>query len=518
MALAPAHLSAWQARSLGLVSTSGRHASPLTPLQPATTRAATGGGSSSGSRRGLLSPGTAVGYGSRAAVSAAAGQPVVSSRPYSMPPGSLIGRPPSAPPTQLQQLQRAATAAPAPPAHTQVQAGQAGQHAQQQQQQAGSDDDVAPPAASRIHLPSERELERRKKISKANKGRRPWNVGKKHSPDTIARIKAATRQAMQRPEVRQRLAEANERREPHTDAAKAKIRVKLLERAGVAREVINEQAARIVKERLLGSDDPALRELGEYPKVQEVVAGLAWQHFKKDWSQVCTRGWDDHPEFQSHVIAKLTRLVRVWKAKNPPQEAKPTAKPKKVNKVKVAMVHLRKVHEAQGKLAAAEEAMTKLQRAKATLASDPVRLRQALAAEEKASLMISKLRQQVAHLEEALQPVQHYFEEAGQQQVPDLDQQLDLERRLEAQQQEQQQRLLMQQQGAGDIAGTAAGEQVNGMAAAPHTNGIVNGWAGAHVAAAEALQQQHEAPPAVNGHAGSMPPPGAARTQMPWDH
>ena len=32
---------------------------------------------------------------------------------------------------------------------------------------------------------------------------------------------------------------------------------------------------------------------------------------------------------------------------------------------------------------------------KATLASDPVRLRQALAAEEKASLMISKLRQQV---------------------------------------------------------------------------------------------------------------------------
>ena len=222
MALAPAHLSAWQARSLGLVSTSGRHASPLTPLQPATTRAATGGGSSSGSRRGLLSPGTAVGYGSRAAVSAAAGQPVVSSRPYSMPPGSLIGRPPSAPPTQLQQLQRAATAAPAPPAHTQVQAGQAGQHAQQQQQQAGSDDDVAPPAASRIHLPSERELERRKKISKANKGRRPWNVGKKHSPDTIARIKAATRQAMQRPEVRQRLAEANERREPHTDAAKVR--------------------------------------------------------------------------------------------------------------------------------------------------------------------------------------------------------------------------------------------------------------------------------------------------------
>ena len=54
----------------------------------------------------------------------------------------------------------------------------------------------------------------------------------------------------------------------------------------MAREVINEQAARIVKERLLGSDDPALRELGEYPKVQEVVAGLAWQHFKKDWSQV----------------------------------------------------------------------------------------------------------------------------------------------------------------------------------------------------------------------------------------
>lgn len=38
----------------------------------------------------------------------------------------------------------------------------------------------------------------------------------------IARIKAATQAAMQRPDVRERLAKANERREPHTDAAKVR--------------------------------------------------------------------------------------------------------------------------------------------------------------------------------------------------------------------------------------------------------------------------------------------------------
>lgn len=45
------------------------------------------------------------------------------------------------------------------------------------------------------------------------------------------------------------------------------------------------QAEAIVA-RLRSSEDPAWREAGEYEHAVDVVAGLAWQFFKKDWSDV----------------------------------------------------------------------------------------------------------------------------------------------------------------------------------------------------------------------------------------
>ncbi|KAL8466449.1 hypothetical protein ACS0TY_035512 [Phlomoides rotata] len=51
----------------------------------------------------------------------------------------------------------------------------------------------------------EREKLRRMRISKANKGNRPWNKGKKHSPETLQRIKERTRLAMQDPKVKMKL-------------------------------------------------------------------------------------------------------------------------------------------------------------------------------------------------------------------------------------------------------------------------------------------------------------------------
>lgn len=38
------------------------------------------------------------------------------------------------------------------------------------------------------------------------------------------------------------------------------------------------------------SDDPVLRECGEYEAATEVVAGLAWQFFKREWHQVGGHG------------------------------------------------------------------------------------------------------------------------------------------------------------------------------------------------------------------------------------
>ncbi|XP_047315299.1 uncharacterized protein LOC124919174 [Impatiens glandulifera] len=63
----------------------------------------------------------------------------------------------------------------------------------------------------------EREKLRRTRISKANKGNTPWNKGRKHSAETLQRIKERTKLAMQNPKVKQKLsnlghAQSNETR------------------------------------------------------------------------------------------------------------------------------------------------------------------------------------------------------------------------------------------------------------------------------------------------------------------
>ncbi|KAM3245804.1 hypothetical protein P3L10_007571 [Capsicum annuum] len=51
----------------------------------------------------------------------------------------------------------------------------------------------------------EREKLRRMRISKANKGNTPWNKGRKHSPETLQRIRERTKLAMQDPKVKMKL-------------------------------------------------------------------------------------------------------------------------------------------------------------------------------------------------------------------------------------------------------------------------------------------------------------------------
>ncbi|KAF8080018.1 hypothetical protein N665_0980s0003 [Sinapis alba] len=66
-----------------------------------------------------------------------------------------------------------------------------------------------------------KEEERRRKIGLANKGKVPWNKGKKHTEDTRRRIKQRTIEALRNPKVRDKM---SEHQQPHSDETKEKIR------------------------------------------------------------------------------------------------------------------------------------------------------------------------------------------------------------------------------------------------------------------------------------------------------
>ncbi|ONI12520.1 hypothetical protein PRUPE_4G170000 [Prunus persica] len=70
----------------------------------------------------------------------------------------------------------------------------------------------------------EKERQRRKKIGLANKGRVPWNKGRKHSSETCARIKQRTTEALKDPKVRKKM---SEHPRPHSAESKAKMRSSL---------------------------------------------------------------------------------------------------------------------------------------------------------------------------------------------------------------------------------------------------------------------------------------------------
>jgi len=81
----------------------------------------------------------------------------------------------------------------------------------------------------------EKEKIRKIKISIANKGRKPWNLGKQHRPDTLERIRERTRIAMYRSDVRQRWV-ANWVPKAHTMETKKKLRLIMLKKESVKLE------------------------------------------------------------------------------------------------------------------------------------------------------------------------------------------------------------------------------------------------------------------------------------------
>ncbi|BAF26210.1 uncharacterized protein [Oryza sativa Japonica Group] len=73
----------------------------------------------------------------------------------------------------------------------------------------------------------ERERLRRMRISKANKGNTPWNKGRKHTPETLQRIRERTRIAMQDPKVKKKLMHLG-----HAQSEETRIKISMGVRRG----------------------------------------------------------------------------------------------------------------------------------------------------------------------------------------------------------------------------------------------------------------------------------------------
>ncbi|KAL4527767.1 hypothetical protein Ndes2437A_g02905 [Nannochloris sp. 'desiccata'] len=106
----------------------------------------------------------------------------------------------------------------------------------------------------------DKERTRRMKISAANRGRTPWNKGRSLPESVREKIRQRTFEAMQRPDVRARMAEANQHRPPHRQEVKDRIRSVLKERVAEAKAVISAEASKILVA-MAASSDPVERAM-----------------------------------------------------------------------------------------------------------------------------------------------------------------------------------------------------------------------------------------------------------------
>ncbi|KAL8141297.1 hypothetical protein V2J09_007318 [Rumex salicifolius] len=115
-----------------------------------------------------------------------------------------------------------------------------------------------------------RETERRRKIGLANKGNVPWNKGRPHTPETRARIKQRTIEAMRDPKIRKKMSESPRR---HSDEVKTKISSSL-------RQLWGERLkCKRAKEKLFMSWSENIAEVARKGGVDEEE--LSWDSYEK---------------------------------------------------------------------------------------------------------------------------------------------------------------------------------------------------------------------------------------------
>ncbi|KAL4589022.1 hypothetical protein LXL04_001924 [Taraxacum kok-saghyz] len=185
------------------------------------------------------------------------------------------------------------------------------------------------------------EMERRMKIGRANKGRIPWNKGKKHTPGTRELISVRTKEALKDPKVRKKMSEC-----PRTlsEETKAKIRVTITQQW---RERIKKKRAR---ERFISMWSEGIAQAAKRGGPGENE--LEWDSYEKMEQEIVLQQLQ-----RSADVAKAKEMAQIRaerRAKAKAEKVKMTLQ-KQVAKVKGLVKKKKKTKEEKEELAVAHD-------------------------------------------------------------------------------------------------------------------------------------------------------------------
>ena len=252
----------------------------------------------------------------------------------------------------------------------------------------------------------DKERTRRMKISAANRGRTPWNKGRSLPESVREKIRQRTFEAMQRPDVRARMAEANQHRPPHRQEVKDRIRSVLKERVAEAKSIISLEASKILVA-MAESSDPVERSMAEQEDAVEIVSRVTWRFIKRDFETTFEKWENNDSGFRTYMVTRFAQLAERGvkrRTSNGTVRRKSTTKSSS-GKVRRAVATQKKLQDAKEKLAQAETALANVLPMKPKLAGNPEALQKVINIEA----AVPKLREQVAALTDAMAPLQQYL-------------------------------------------------------------------------------------------------------------
>ncbi|KAJ8485157.1 hypothetical protein OPV22_017642 [Ensete ventricosum] len=187
---------------------------------------------------------------------------------------------------------------------------------------------------------SDREIWRRQKIGAANRGRIPWNKGRKHSEETRERIKKRTIEALSDPKVRKKMSESPR---SHSDQSKSKISASLTKiwEERLKQKRLQEKCclfwARIIAEAAkIGSLDQEELEWDSYEKMKAdmVSEQIKLKEEKARAKEIAKLRAENVAKDKAEKVAKLAEQRKLQKEKAEARKLEALSRKKSVERKK----------------------------------------------------------------------------------------------------------------------------------------------------------------------------------------